>query len=60
MEFKVESEKFAVMNTAYPCALKPLSLAENPEVQGIRKKLMVIIAVLLVNFSIVRNIKTKC
>jgi hypothetical protein len=50
MQHQPETEKVAMTNTSYMVVRKPLSLAEDHEVQRTRKILIIILGVCLVSF----------
>lgn len=53
MEYKLDSEKVVAVDITYPSAPTPLSLTEDPEIRRTRTRLMIILGILLVSFSIV-------
>ncbi len=50
MQYKPETEKVAMMGNSYMPVLRPISLAEDHEVQRTRKIFMIIMGVFLVSF----------
>jgi hypothetical protein len=53
MQYKQETEKVATMDRSYMVVPKPLSLAEDREVQRTRKILVIILGVCLVSFFLI-------
>jgi hypothetical protein len=49
MQYKPETEKAAMINTAYIPVIQPLSPSQDPQIQRIRKIFMIILGVLLVS-----------
>ena len=54
MQYNPESEKVAMMGSSYTPVPKPLSRAEDPQIQRTRKMFMIIVGVCLVSFVFFR------
>lgn len=50
MEYKSETENVVAIDSAYMSDTKALPLADDPEIQRIRKTFIIVLSILLVSF----------